>query len=320
MYRRFILFFCALLLFAGAAHAQWNGYRYQTIPLDFPNHPHHSCDVLSIDDRGIIYGVCNDDLDRGNSGFAFSYDGRNFKEIDIHIRVPGVRGEDEDAVLAQPVLRGKRLRVLAGPTDFNNRGHMTGVAIFGDRRLHGFLKTNNGPRVTPLTVPGAILTEATGLNDFDEVVGDYRDEDGVFHGFRYFNGRFFFPLDFPGSPLTGINAINNRGQFVGCSGLCNQGFVFDPRDSKFTPINMPGAVLTSPTGINDLGQILGVYSIHNEPVQGFILDERGFTLLRVPGALVTNPIKMNNAGQIVGGYVIETAPGVFEHRSFLAWR
>ncbi|MDH3258123.1 MAG: hypothetical protein OEM19_01500, partial [Deltaproteobacteria bacterium] len=54
--------------------------------------------------------------------------------------------------------------------------------------------------VTPIDVPGAIWTKASGINDDGTIVGTYGDKTGT-HGFLY-DGISHTPLDVPGSVET----------------------------------------------------------------------------------------------------------------------
>ena len=96
----------------------------------------------------------------------------------------------------------------------NRHGGIAGICNQGGR-LHGFFRRPNG-KVVLLDVPGATLTEATGINDFNQIVGDYRDAQGQFHGFFWDNGLFLtFDVPFPGARSTGPSSINNVGQITG---------------------------------------------------------------------------------------------------------
>ncbi len=70
---------------------------------------------------------------------------------------------------------------------------------------------------TPLDVPfpGAVHTQAFGINTAGQIVGEFTDP-GSFHGFL-FDGATFTPLDvpFPGAFNTEARGINDAGQIVG---------------------------------------------------------------------------------------------------------
>jgi hypothetical protein len=213
---------------------------------------------------------------------------------------------------------GAAKQIISGvtPQDINNQEDVTGWYFDqGGSGLHGFLKRNG--KVFVLTVPNSLLTEAVGINDFDQIVGDYRSQDGRFHGFRYVNGSYL-SLDFPNLQDTGASGVNNLGDIVGCYSLCSQGFLYNPTTSIFSTIAVPRAVTTQARDINDHGEIVGVYSTDSLTVHGFTYDGHTFSSIDAPGAFLTAPFGINNLGQIVGYYVVQISPGVFEHHAFLA--
>ena len=71
---------------------------------------------------------------------------------------------------------------------------------------------------TAINFPGATRTRALGLNDMGNIVGDFIDSSGVFHGYVLSRGNFT-TFDPPGSIQTRGLAINNRGVVLGYSTL-----------------------------------------------------------------------------------------------------
>lgn len=65
------------------------------------------------------------------------------------------------------------------------------------------------------TVPDAMRTYANGLNDWDQIVGEYWDAMSTSHGFLRDPDGTFTTLDFPGAQSTVVRGINNAGQVVG---------------------------------------------------------------------------------------------------------
>ena len=66
---------------------------------------------------------------------------------------------------------------------------------------------------TELDVPGAMVTNANGINDSGQIVGNFDDASGD-HGFLLNNG-IYTELDVPGATFTVANGINDSGQIVG---------------------------------------------------------------------------------------------------------
>jgi uncharacterized membrane protein len=307
---------------------------FTIINVDFTSHKEDlfGCAASGINDRGLIVGGCNDQ--NQNSDFrGFLYDGRRFSEILVHQK----RNAASDATMGvsplarsvyqstafQNQIRGQKrsAKLTANLQDINNSGHMTGIDFDNDRdpRLQGFLRKDGNGNTITLVVPKSTLTEAVGLNDADDVVGDYRDRNGVFHGFFYRQGTYR-SFDFPSGGDTGASGINNLGQIVGCYSLCGHGFVYDPHTSSFITIDVPGSIMTQARDINDSGQIVGVYSSDGIHARSFLYDRNGFTSIDVPGVFGTSVNGINNFGHIVGTYVVEVSSGVFEHHAFVALR
>ncbi|MFZ3279364.1 MAG: hypothetical protein WA182_20895 [Candidatus Sulfotelmatobacter sp.] len=53
----------------------------------------------------------------------------------------------------------------------------------------------------PIIYPGAVVTEAHGINAFGQIVGSWQDVGGNTHGFLY-NAGIYTSFDFPGSSQT----------------------------------------------------------------------------------------------------------------------
>jgi probable HAF family extracellular repeat protein len=231
------------------------------------------------------------------------------------------------------------------PFGINDAGQIVGFFVDSTRVVHGFLFA--GERCskrsdeladrflrkhrcfTALDVPGAVTTEARGINNAGQIVGFFEETAmGVVqqHGFLYSRGRFT-QFDVPGASATAAADINNagrrddfqddqsgragrvavrhrEGQITGSFSTVTQGHGFLLAEGSFTTFDVPGAVSTSASGINDRGQIVGEFNTPANPTQrrhGFLRDTSGgLTTIDVPGATDTTANGINNLGQIVG--------------------
>jgi uncharacterized membrane protein len=217
--------------------------------------------------------------------------------------------------------------VSTEPQSINKHGEIAGFAtVITDRikipvppfvilitKLSGFFRDKKG-RCTILDFPGANLTEAIGVNDDGQVVGDYRDIAGKFHGFFWDAGLFLtIDVPFPDATTTAPTAINNVGQLVGyyfdnnvTASFPNghtHGFIYD--NGVFSAFDFPNGLATLPTDINDHEQVLGIYGDANFVGRSFLLQDGIFTSLEVPFSEVfaTQVSGINNKGQIVGRYI-----------------
>ena len=258
---------------------------YSFISIDIPNASGQLgfTHLADINDGGEITGGFTN-----SSGFGFLLD--KFRSTDIQCPGPA------NALPAQP-------------QSINKQGAITGFCFTS--RVSGFFRNKKG-KVTILDFPRANLTEAIGINDDGQVVGDYRDTGGKFHGFFWDDGPFLtIDVPFPEATSTAPNGINNVGQIVGFYQDGNDqphGFFYD--NGIFTSFDFPGALATLPADINDHGQIVGNYADTNLIGHGFLLENGRFTTFDVTfsNVVATQVSGINNRGQIVGRY-LESNPG-----------
>jgi probable HAF family extracellular repeat protein len=108
---------------------------------------------------------------------------------------------------------------------------------------------------TTLDVPGASVTQASGVNSSGQIVGDFVDDAfGLTHGFLYSDGSFT-TIDVPGASRTIAEGINVSGQIAGGfqDAIGSHAFLYN--GGSFSTIDYPGFIgETLATGINDSGQ------------------------------------------------------------------
>jgi hypothetical protein len=236
-------------------------YRFETLDVPFPG-DHTTCSGIS--NAGVLTGLY---LDPRSQDMGFMKVGGKFT-----------------------------LLPLLNPHAINSSRHFTG---WYDSRigLQGFLHT--GTEFLTIHVPLSNLTEAVGLNDNDEVVGDYRDSQGIFHSFLYRDGTYTtIDPPFPSATGSGATGINNDGIIVG--GFDEHGYIDD--HGTFTQLDVPGAEFTLPRGINNNGVIVGVYCV-GSTCHGFTLDNGDFATVDVPGATLTDISGINDSGVLCGRYI-----------------
>jgi hypothetical protein len=119
---------------------------------------------------------------------------------------------------------------------------------------------------TVLSVPGAVETWATAINDSSEVVGNWQDANGISHGFTWTSVGGYVTFDVPGAVDTRANGINASGAIIGSfdessAGCfqnnrqgCPQGFLLV--NGTFTTIDVPKALITQLIAINSSGVVL----------------------------------------------------------------
>jgi probable HAF family extracellular repeat protein len=166
-------------------------------------------------------------------------------------------------------------------------------------------------RASAFDAPGASSqTGPLGIDEHGEIVGNYVDAGGAYHGFRRDRRGRFTTIDVPGAMATQPETINNRAQVVGSySNTAPQiqapngkprGFLLDR--GRFTGIDVPGAVQTQAKGINDRKQVVGEYLDAAGRFHGFLWDKGRFTTVDLPGATATSLTDINDRGEILGAF------------------
>jgi hypothetical protein len=107
-------------------------------------------------------------------------------------------------------------------TSINNAGRIVGS--YDDLTNHGLLRgfekiSAIGSDFTTINFPNAYYSGASGINDLNQIVGDYQVEDKstdkiIGHGYLLYNG-VYYSIDVPGAVGTDAAGINNKGQVVG---------------------------------------------------------------------------------------------------------
>lgn len=173
----------------------------------------------------------------------------------------------------------------------NDHGEAAGFYLDANNNSHGFIASfgwdsnhNLTQKFTAVDIKGATMTQASGINDNEEVCGFFV-QGGVSHGFFGKLGYFqSVDVRLNGVNVTGTTILgcNNRGQLVGAytaavgSNTTTHGFIFDGQ--KFWSFDAPGSSQTvvftnvqgtTINGINDRGDIVGFYS-DGTNVDGFV--------------------------------------------------
>jgi hypothetical protein len=163
------------------------------------------------------------------------------------------------------------------PSGLNNGGVIVGAVALANPtptlRTQPFLFKNG--EYTKVTVPGAINAGLTDINDFGDAIGQAETQIFPQQGFPflYRNGSIIPLPQYPGSDITLVTGINNRGEIVGVAlknaptGQTATYFIL--RNGQFETFGIPG-VLVFPHGINDKGEVTGTYSGVNGEGTSFI--------------------------------------------------
>lgn len=157
----------------------------------------------------------------------------------------------------------------------NNAGDVVGNFVDSSGNSRGFLSV--GGTITPITISGAVIHDFNGIDSFDRIVGAYTDSAANYHGVSVdASGNISAPLDYPGSVMTLLRGINDRGLVVGRyinpDGAVH-GLILKLPNS-FVTFDYPGALETSLNGISNAGFISGRYTDTAGVRHGFVAKIR----------------------------------------------
>ena len=117
---------------------------------------------------------------------------------------------------------------------------------------------------TTIDFPGAISTNAQGINAHGEIVGGYTDTAGRSHGYVLSGGQFQ-SIDVPNARATLARGIGPGGDIVGSyvaqvetTNVPAHGFLLNSR-GEFSAVDFPGHINTIPQRLLPDGTILGCY-------------------------------------------------------------
>jgi hypothetical protein len=103
-----------------------------------------------------------------------------------------------------------------------------------------------------LSIPGASEVTPQGINDRGDIVGSYRDAQGV-HGFLFRNGLFSTIDPVPGLGSSFATDINKSRTIIG--NVADRGYIL--RRGAVTFVDAPGAFHTEVLSIDDAGIVVG---------------------------------------------------------------
>ncbi len=155
-----------------------------------------------------------------------------------------------------------------------------------------------------------LSTWITGLNDTDQIVGYFQENNDDTGSFILQNGQL---TKFGANPPTGqfnqVTGINNVGEMVGASHGKSviQGFAIS--GGATTNISVKGQQFTVVQHVNDEGIVVGYYGGIGVNYKGFIWQDGKFSPLNYPNSFATELVGINDNGVIVGTYGATSGAG-----------
>jgi len=206
------------------AGATWSGFIYNKgvfSTLDYPGVTASGyTEPWGINDKGQVVGIYNLTSHGPDGTYGYIYSGGIFTTINF---------PESTFTFAYGI---------------NDRGQIVGFnGEYSFIYSGGVFTTLDDPSVT-----AGMFTVATGINDRGQVVGYYQDTElspyvPSSYGFIY-NKGVFSTLDYPSSPITFLDGINDLGQIVGVN--TTGSFIANP---VATPVPEPSTILLLGSGL-----------------------------------------------------------------------
>jgi len=221
------------------------------------------------------------------------------------------------------VLDGRRPRALTTPVDMAGGNPHINIhrVVVGDVYPEAYMWDSNGQatNLAPL-IPcdGTRFSAATGINDLDEIVGNYTcnvGHDRTQGSWLYRNGTMT-DLGNLGAKGNFAAAINNVGQVVGRSSLMVHGEKVEHaylwQDGVIKDLGTLGEDHSYAVAVNDAGHVVGVaYSSGVDQRKAFSYRNGHMQEMTTCAGNVVTPKAINNHGQVVGLFSVRrTATGV----------
>jgi len=232
---------------------------------------------------------------------------------------------DSSSVQHAMILAGTKLTTVNNSSCQSTGGLTGSIAFFGINSAGtavGWcinIKTNldesftySKGKFTPISFPKSNGTQATGINDTGEIVGEYLDSSGNAHGFLLAKSKYT-AINVKGAAQTVAYGINNAGDIAAYSGsTISAGTVVCPcvgyivKGTKFTKVSDPNAGTdgTVAHATNNKGQVVGTYYDSAGDVHGWLLDGGKYYELNDPTGCKcdTRGDGVNDTREIVGRY------------------
>ena len=180
-----------------------------------------------------------------------------------------------------------------------NKTLLTSGALWAAALLATVPATAASYSFTTIDAPGAIYTQASGINNSGEIVGTALTAAGAQEGFVDVNGAYTF-INVSGAAATSALGVNSAGEIVGSyldSSYVSHGFV--DIGGVITTFNVASSTATSIAGVNASGTTVGFYGTSTSNY-GFMNSGGTVTTIAPTGANSSIASGINNAGTVVG--------------------
>jgi probable HAF family extracellular repeat protein len=198
-------------------------------------------------------------------------------EIDPHTGQTGLYLSGGVVLFPHDQYPHEQVSVALGQAGLNNLNQVVGVWNNYSTPPSGFFYDVNSKQLnTTFNVPGAVYTFPTAINDNQEVVGSWEDQNFVGHGFYWNATAGFSDIDIPGDTEMYLVGINNQSVILGWWWDANTPRLYHMvtlvNGQTTASINVPQSVpgSTVAVAINNVGQVVGEYETQEGVWRGFI--------------------------------------------------
>jgi hypothetical protein len=226
---------------------------------------------------------------------------------------------DSKSVQHGMILAGKKLTTVDHPNCTTSGGYPAAIAFYGINSAGaaaGFCASTktglytgfvySAGKFIAINFPKSTGTQAIGINDAGDVVGDYLDSAGVQHGFVK-KGNKYTSIDVKGETTPYAWAINNSGQMVVFAINSAGGYdSFVYNGKTFKKIADPNASTTGTIArsLNNKGDVVGAYFNSAGDEIGFLYHgKKYYDVIDPKASTETKPDGVNDSLEMVGRYV-----------------
>jgi probable HAF family extracellular repeat protein len=209
----------------------------------------------------------------------------------------------QDGIFTDVTINVPAGQSLLSANGINDRDVIVGDALSATNGNDVGFIYNHG-NYLEISDPVAFDTFAYGVNDRNQVVGEYETAAGQYYGYVYDHGAYKTIEDPLAGKVAGTGtaaiSINNKGQIVGDyidANFQSHGFLFS--GGQYITIDDPLGSQTDLFGINDRGQIVGAY-LEGSVWHSFLYSGGTFTTIDDPSVSVVFNEGINDRGQIAG--------------------
>jgi hypothetical protein len=160
-----------------------------------------------------------------------------------------------------------------------------------------------------LQIPNQLGSNASDINDSNQVVGGYTDSRRRGHGLVWVNGTYT-TVDVPGAKDTQLVWVNNAGLAAGVATIPHQDdiiFTYDIATGQQTLIGPKKRTNYAVSGISDDGEVFGGYR-HRQKYGTYIEHDGKLKPVTLPGAASFGINTITDAGEWLGLYTTTTDP------------